>query len=63
MALRPLIRHEPRSRAGSGPDGARVRLIRTSLVDPGESARRVETGEGPIWILASEPLDGPAGGT
>jgi methionyl-tRNA formyltransferase len=37
-------------------DGARVRLTRTSLVDPGGDARRMETGDGPIWIVASEPI-------
>jgi methionyl-tRNA formyltransferase len=36
-------------------DGERVRLLRTSLVDPGEGARRVECGDGPLWIVESEP--------
>jgi methionyl-tRNA formyltransferase len=35
----------------------RVRLTRTALVDPGEGAIRMEAGDGPIWVLASEPLD------
>jgi methionyl-tRNA formyltransferase len=38
-------------------DGKRVRLVRTSLVDPGGAARRVETGDGPLWILETAPLD------
>jgi methionyl-tRNA formyltransferase len=37
-------------------DGNRVRLTRTSLVDPGGEARRVETGDGPLWVVSSEPL-------
>jgi methionyl-tRNA formyltransferase len=38
-------------------DGEPVRLVRTSLTDPGhEGARRVECGDGPLWIVASEPL-------
>jgi methionyl-tRNA formyltransferase len=40
-------------------DGARVRLKRTSLTDPGGAARRVETGDGPIWIVASERVQPP----
>jgi methionyl-tRNA formyltransferase len=35
-------------------DGEMVRVVRTSLTDPGEGARRVETGDGPIWVLESE---------
>ena len=38
-------------------DGERVRLLRTALSDPGGGARRVECGDGPVWIVASEPLD------
>jgi methionyl-tRNA formyltransferase len=38
-------------------DGKPVRLTRTSLVDPGGDARRVETGDGPIWVVGAEPLD------
>ncbi|HET6745708.1 MAG TPA: formyltransferase family protein, partial [Candidatus Limnocylindria bacterium] len=38
-------------------DGQRVRLTRTSLVDPGGDARRVETGDGPIWVLSTEPIE------
>jgi methionyl-tRNA formyltransferase len=37
-------------------DGKRVRLTRTSLLDPGGDARRVEAGDGPIWVVASEPV-------
>ena len=38
-------------------DGRRVRLTRTSLVDPGGDARRVEAGDGPIWIVSFEALE------
>jgi methionyl-tRNA formyltransferase len=38
-------------------DGRRVRITRTSLVDPGGAARRMETGDGPIWIVASEAVE------
>jgi methionyl-tRNA formyltransferase len=37
-------------------DGKHVRVVRTSLRDPGGGARRVECGDGPLWIVASEPL-------
>jgi methionyl-tRNA formyltransferase len=37
--------------------GQRVRLTRTALVDPGGGALRVEAGDGPIWVVAFEPLD------
>jgi methionyl-tRNA formyltransferase len=37
-------------------DGNRVRLTRTSLVDPGGEALRVETGDGPLWVVSWEPL-------
>jgi methionyl-tRNA formyltransferase len=36
-------------------DGDRVRLLRTSLVDPGGHARRIECGDGPLWIVEFEP--------
>jgi methionyl-tRNA formyltransferase len=42
-------------------DGMRVRLLRTSLADPGTRGRRVETGDGPIWVLEWEPA--PSAGT
>ena len=38
-------------------DGKRVRLLRTSLTDPGEGARKVEAGDGPLWVIEAEPLD------
>jgi methionyl-tRNA formyltransferase len=45
----------------SGPiaeiDGRRVRLVRTSLSDPGDGARRVEAGDAPIWIVEFEPVN------
>ncbi len=53
------------NRGPAGPlatiDGQRVRVTRTSLVDPGAAAgaHRVESADGPIWILASEPVAAP----
>jgi methionyl-tRNA formyltransferase len=48
--------------AAAGPigelDGQRVRVTRTSLTDPGDDARRVEAGDGPIWLVRWEPADG-----
>jgi methionyl-tRNA formyltransferase len=38
-------------------DGHRVRLQRTSLTDPGANGRRVECGDGPIWVAEYEPAD------
>ena len=38
-------------------DGKRVKLIRTCLVDPGGNAQRVEAGDGPIWVVATEPVE------
>jgi methionyl-tRNA formyltransferase len=38
-------------------DGSRMRLTRTSLVDPGGDARRVDAGDGPIWIVSWEPVE------
>jgi methionyl-tRNA formyltransferase len=38
-------------------DGQSVRLVRTSLTDPGDGARRVEAGDGPLWIVESEPVE------
>ena len=38
-------------------DGRRVRVLRTSLRDPGGAhARRFEAGDGPIWVVEWEPL-------
>ena len=36
-------------------EGDQVVLLRTSLSDPGDGARRVECGDAPIWVVASEP--------
>ena len=36
-------------------DGERLKLLRTSLTDPGNGARAVETGDGTLWIVESEP--------
>lgn len=36
-------------------DGEQVVLLQTRLADPGDGARRVECGDGPIWVVASEP--------
>jgi methionyl-tRNA formyltransferase len=38
-------------------DGKRVKLLRTSLTDRGDGARAVETGDGTIWVLESEPAE------
>ena len=38
-------------------DGRRVRLVRTSLTDPGGDAQKMETGDGPLWIVETEPLE------
>ena len=32
-----------------------MKLFETSLTDPGGDARRVETGNGPLWIVSAEP--------
>ncbi|MGZ8562751.1 MAG: methionyl-tRNA formyltransferase [Candidatus Limnocylindria bacterium] len=37
-------------------DGRKVRLVRTSLTDPGGDAKRVETGDGPLWVVEAEPV-------
>ena len=37
-------------------DGERLKLLRTSLTDPGEGARSVECGDGRLWIVESEPV-------
>jgi len=36
-------------------DGATVRVLATALEDR-EGARRVECGDGPLWVLETEPL-------
>jgi methionyl-tRNA formyltransferase len=37
-------------------DGEEVVLLQTRLTDPGGDARRVECGDGPIWVVAAEPV-------
>ena len=37
-------------------DGEQVVLLQTRLTDPGEGARRVECGDGPIWVVQQEPV-------
>ena len=37
-------------------DGQRVVVLQTRLTDPGNGARRVECGDGPIWVTSTEPL-------
>lgn len=36
-------------------DGEQIVLLQTRLTDPGDGARRVECGDGPIWVVASKP--------
>ena len=36
-------------------DGERLKLLRTSLTDPGDGAREARCGDGSIWITESEP--------
>jgi methionyl-tRNA formyltransferase len=38
-------------------DGERLLVLRTSLSDPGRHARRVEAGDGPLWIVETEPAE------
>jgi methionyl-tRNA formyltransferase len=38
-------------------EGEQVVLLQTRLSDPGGGARRVECGDGPLWVVASEPLE------
>jgi methionyl-tRNA formyltransferase len=38
-------------------DGEHVVVLQTRLTDPGGDARRVECGDGPIWVVASEPVE------
>jgi methionyl-tRNA formyltransferase len=49
--------------AAAGPigdlDGRPVRVTRTSLTDPGADARRVEAGDGPIWLVRWEAAGSP----
>ena len=37
-------------------DGEQVVLLQTRLTDPGGDARCVDCGDGPIWVVASEPV-------
>ncbi len=37
-------------------DDAEVVVLQTRLTDPGGGARRIECGDGPIWVVATEPL-------
>lgn len=37
-------------------DGERLVLLQTRLADPGDGARRVECSDGPLWVVAAEPL-------
>ena len=37
-------------------DGEQVVLLQTRLTDPGDGARRVQCGDGPIWVVASKPV-------
>jgi methionyl-tRNA formyltransferase len=37
-------------------DGEEVVVLQTRLTDPGNDARRVECGDGPIWVVATEPV-------
>jgi methionyl-tRNA formyltransferase len=37
-------------------NGRRMRVLRTSLRDPGRPALRVAAGDGPLWIVESEEL-------
>ena len=37
-------------------DGEQLVLLQTRLTDPGGAARRMECGDGPIWVVASEPV-------
>jgi methionyl-tRNA formyltransferase len=38
-------------------DGERVKVTRSLLTDPGDGSRAVDTADGKIWILESEPVD------
>ena len=37
-------------------DGVEAVVLQTRLTDPGGEARRVECGDGPIWVVATEPV-------
>jgi methionyl-tRNA formyltransferase len=38
-------------------DGKRVKLLRTSLTDPGGDALKVDAGDGPLWVVEFEDVD------
>jgi len=37
-------------------DGEEAVVLETRLSDPGRGAVRVECGDGPIWVVAREPV-------
>jgi len=37
-------------------EGEQVVVLQTRLTDPGGDARRVECGDGPLWVVATEPV-------
>ena len=37
-------------------DGQTVRLVTTSLTDPRDGTLRMDTGDGPLWIIEAEPI-------
>jgi methionyl-tRNA formyltransferase len=37
-------------------DGKTVRLVTTSLTDPRDGTLRMDTGDGPLWIIEAEPI-------
>ncbi len=37
-------------------DGEQVVVLETRLTDPGEGARRVDCGDGPLWVVVTEPV-------
>ena len=39
-------------------EGRRVKLLRTSLTDPGDGSQPVQCGDGSLWIVESEPTEG-----
>jgi methionyl-tRNA formyltransferase len=39
-------------------DGARMRILRTSLEDPGDGAPALACADAPLWVLESEPASG-----
>ena len=37
-------------------DGERVRILRSSLADPGDGSAAIECADGPLWVVESEPV-------